>query len=104
MAEDLLTPLLFQIGGGTLLGFAAGYAAKKILKLVLLLVGLLTGALIFLEYEGIIDVNYDALVSAVERAMGLTQEAAESLRAHIVANIPFASSFLAAFVLGFKYG
>ncbi len=104
MAEDLLTPILFQVGGGTVLGFAAGYAAKKILKLALLVIGLLTGALIFLEYKGVISVNYDALVSAVEEAMGITQEAVESLRAHIVANVPFASSFIAAFILGFKYG
>ncbi len=99
-----MTALLFQVSGGTLLGFATGYAAKKVLKLAILGLGLLAGSLIFLEYKGIVNVNYDALVRSVEEAMGYVQATGESLKAHIVANIPFASSFLAAFLLGFKYG
>ncbi len=104
MPDDLLTALLFQISGGTLLGFAAGYAAKKVLKIALLILGLLTGSLIYLEYKGVINVNYDALVNSVEEAMGVVESTGESLKAHILANMPFASSFIAAFILGFKYG
>ncbi|MEB3861155.1 MAG: hypothetical protein GSR84_02915 [Desulfurococcales archaeon] len=104
LAEDIMTALLFQVSGGALLGFASGYAAKKLLKLALLVLGVMTGGLLLLEYKGIINVNYDALVASVEEAMGVVEATGESLKAHIIANVPFASSFLAAFALGFKYG
>ncbi len=102
--QDVLPAILFQASGGLVLGFAAGYAVKKALKLALLVLGVFTIALIGLEYYGVISVNYDKLVLLVERAISGAEAAAGSLQAHIIANIPFAGTFLAGFALGFKYG
>lgn len=103
-AGDVLSALLFQLGSGGILGFAAGYAAKKLLKLVLFMVGIFTGGLILLQYYGIISVNYDKLALLVEGIISGAQASAASLKAYVLATVPFASSFLLGFALGFKYG
>ena len=102
--QDALSAVLFQAGGGVILGFAAGYAAKKAMKIALLVLGVFTGGLLLLEYYGVISVNYDKLALLVERALSGVQATAASLKAHIIATMPFAGSFLVGFALGFKYG
>jgi uncharacterized membrane protein (Fun14 family) len=102
--QDVLPAILFQASGGLILGFAVGYAAKKALKIALIVLGVFTAGLIFLEYQGIISVNYDKLALLVERLISGAQATAASLEAHILANVPFASTFLLGFAMGFKYG
>ena len=101
---DPMVGLLFQLGGGGILGFAAGYAAKKLLKLILIIVGLFTMGLLALEYKGWISIHYDAIVRSIEEALTGAAGGAASLKSHILANIPFAGSFLLGFTLGFKMG
>ena len=102
--QDVLPAILFQASGGLILGFATGYALKKALKLALLVLGVFTVGLLALEYYGVISVNYDKLALLVERALSGAQATAASLQSHIIANIPFASTFLAGLAMGFKYG
>ena len=102
--QDVLTAVLFQMGGGAVLGFATGYATKKVLKLALLVLGLFTMGLLYLQYKGIVDVNYDALASMVENTINATTATASGIKTHVIANMPFAASFIAAFWIGFKYG
>lgn len=53
--SEIVSPLVFQLGVGGVLGFLAGYAFKKILKLLAVLLGLASAALIYLAYVGIIE-------------------------------------------------
>jgi len=101
---DVLTAILFQAGGGLVLGFAAGYASKKLAKIFLLGVGLLALALVALAYLGIVTVNWDKLALLVERALTGVQATAYSIQSFIIASVPFAGSFIAGFLIGFKYG
>ena len=101
---DVLTALLFQAGGGVILGFATGYALKKLVKVVLLVLGVFTVGLLILAYYGIIAVNWDKLALLVERAISGAQATAYSMQSFIIASIPFAGAFTAGFILGFKYG
>ena len=103
-AGDPLVGLLFQLGGGGVLGFAAGYAAKKLLKLILIVVGIFTMGLLALEYKGWISIHYDAIARSIEEALTGAAGSAASLKSHILANVPFAGSFLLGFALGFKMG
>lgn len=101
---DIITALIFQAGGGLILGFAAGYALKKMVKILLLALGVFTLGLVVLAYYGIIAVNWDKLALLVERAVSGAQVTAYSIQSFLVASLPFAGAFTAGFILGFKYG
>ncbi|MCX8195891.1 MAG: hypothetical protein N3F67_02275 [Acidilobaceae archaeon] len=101
---DALLALLYQGGGGLVLGFVVGYFLKKALKLLALVMGVLTAALLLLAYVGIITVNWDKLALLVERALFDAQAATASFQAWIVASMPFAGAFIAGAAIGFKYG
>jgi len=101
---ELLSALLFQAGGGVILGFATGYAFKKLVKVVLVVLGLFTVGFLALAYYGVVAVNWDKLALLVERAVYGAQATAYSVQSFIVASIPFAGAFTAGFILGFRYG
>src|SRR4029079_10083344 len=97
------------IGGG--LGFLVGYAVKKIFKIILVLAGLSIATLSYLQFQGIVAVNWDKLDSA---AMGtLTGSNATSRSAAAAAalgeqvrtamsnsGIPLPGGFAAGFAFG----
>lgn len=101
---DVITALIFQAGGGLILGFAAGYALKKMVKILLLALGVFTLGLVVLAYYGIVSVNWDKLALLVERAISGAQATTYSVQSFILASVPFAGAFTAGFILGFKYG
>lgn len=101
--SEVLSPIIFQLGLGGVGGFIVGYALKKISKLILVLVGIFIIALIYLGVKGIISINYDALFTAIGELLGAAG-AASSWLVHAIALLPFAGSFIAGFVIGFKLG
>lgn len=96
--------IIFQLGFGAIAGFAVGYAFKKVLKLTLIIVGLLILALIYLQWQGILNVNYEELIRKVEEWIRGFMGEGTSIISQVVANLPFAAAFLAGFALGFKKG
>lgn len=101
--SDVLPSLGFQVGAGGIGGFIVGYAVKKISKLVAVVIGLFLIALIYLGTQGIISINYDALFKAMENALGLAGTGFSWL-AGVISLLPFAGTFIAGFLLGFKLG
>lgn len=101
--SELISPLIYQLGAGGILGFVVGYAVKKVLKILALIVGFFALVLIYLGYIGIIDVNYDKLIEMVEGLIGNVGAASEWLSL-IIASLPFAGSFVVGIVLGLKKG
>jgi len=101
--SEVLTPVVYQLGVGGVLGFFAGYAIKKLTKLIAALVGLLALLLIYLSYEGIIMVNYEKLFIKIQSLMGIVSQAPD-LITPIISGLPFAGSFLAGAALGLKFG
>lgn len=99
----VLSQLGYQVGVGAVGGFIVGYAVKKISKLAAILLGLCIIGLIYLSTSGIISINYDALWNALAGALGMASSAFSWL-IHVIALIPFAGSFIAGFLLGFKLG
>jgi uncharacterized membrane protein (Fun14 family) len=101
-----------SVGFGGIAGFLIGYAIKKVLKITLVLVGLFFAALAYLNYQGIVSINWDKLASqASEAATGLgnsTGQAAgagdQLVSALLNFGIPFTGTFAAAFILGFMKG
>ena len=101
--SEIITPVVYQLGIGGFLGFFVGYAVKKMTKILAVLIGIGALILIYLGYEGIISINYDKLTEMIERIMGTASQASTVLTP-IIANLPFAGSFIAGLAVGIKLG
>jgi uncharacterized membrane protein (Fun14 family) len=101
--SSIFPSLGYQFGIGAVGGFIVGYAVKKISKLIIIVIGLFLIALIYLGTSGIISINYGALWDALAGALGLAGSAFSWL-VGIIALLPFAGSFIAGFLFGFKIG
>ena len=101
--SEIVSPLVFQLGIGGVGGFIVGFALKKLSKLVLFLTGLFILALIYLSTQGIINVDYASLFSALSGLIG-SAGSAFSWLVGVISLLPFAGSFLVGFLLGFKIG
>jgi uncharacterized membrane protein (Fun14 family) len=100
--SEILSPLVAQFGIGGVGGFIVGYALKKLSKLVVVIIGLFVLALLYLSVNGIISIDYGALWNSIGDLLGAG--AAASWVVSIVSLIPFFSSFIVGFLLGFKLG
>ncbi|MBS7616700.1 hypothetical protein KEJ45_05835 [Candidatus Bathyarchaeota archaeon] len=101
--SEVLPSIVYQLGLGGIGGLIVGYALKKLSKLILVLVGLFIAFLIYLGVEGVISVNYSALLEAISNFLGLAS-GAFSWFVNAISLIPFAASFTAGFLIGFKLG
>lgn len=101
-----------SIGFGGVAGFLIGYAIKKAIKIMLFVIGLFFAALAYLNYQGIVTINWDKLTASASDATsglgnatgqiaGISDQVAPTL---INFGIPLTGSFAAAFVLGFMKG
>lgn len=101
-----------SVGFGGVAGFLIGYAIKKAIKIMLVIIGLFFAALAYLNYQGIVTINWDKLGStatgasaglgnATGQIAGIFDQVAPTL---INFGIPLAGSFAAAFVIGFMKG
>ncbi|MCS7368365.1 MAG: hypothetical protein NDF57_01455 [archaeon GBS-70-058] len=97
-------PILFQLGVGAITGFIVGYALKKIMKVLIIIMGIFLLALAYLQWNGIIKVDYATLIGKIENATKSLLGESTPLISQITANIPFAGSFLAGFYIGYKKG
>ena len=101
--SEILTPIVYQLGVGGITGFIVGYAIKKIVKILAIIAGIFFLVLIYLGHMGIINVNYDKLTQLLEGLKGTVGGASQWL-VPIIANLPFAGSFLFGVGLGLKKG
>jgi len=101
--SELLTPVVYQLGIGGVLGFFAGYAIKKLTKLIAAIIGVVALLLIYLSYEGIITINYEKLTEKIQVLIGTVGQTPDVITP-IISSLPFAGSFLAGAALGFKIG
>jgi uncharacterized membrane protein (Fun14 family) len=101
-----------SIGFGGVAGFLIGYAIKKAIKIMMILIGLFFAALAYLNYQGIVTINWDKLGVTTSGLSGGLQNATghiTGVSGQVVPTltnfgIPFTGSFGAAFVLGFMKG
>jgi uncharacterized membrane protein (Fun14 family) len=56
-----IAPFAGSIGGGFFIGLIAGYAIKKIIKLAAVIVGLFVAALAYLEYQRILNIDWNRI-------------------------------------------
>ncbi|RLF23175.1 MAG: hypothetical protein DRN15_06895 [Thermoprotei archaeon] len=102
--DQLIVPVLTQMGFGGAIGFLVGYAIKKLLKVLAIIAGLIFLMLLYLEYSGVIEVKYEKLYEWTSNIMQTLGTKLTGLETHIVSHLPFASSFIVGLVIGFKKG
>jgi uncharacterized membrane protein (Fun14 family) len=110
LATDL-APLTGTVGGGFLIGFITGYAIKKVIELAAIVVGLFIAALAYLEYQRILNVDWQKVQSISQNGIDWVADAITHVSSTIGAShtgsnvgIPLVSSVSAGFVLGLARG
>ncbi|MEM2537577.1 MAG: FUN14 domain-containing protein [Candidatus Bathyarchaeia archaeon] len=101
--SDILSPIIYELGLGGICGFIIGFSIKKLGKLILFLIGLFAAILVYLGLKGVLNVNYEALFKLVSDLLGAAGSAFSWL-IHTIILLPFAASFAAGFIVGFKLG
>jgi uncharacterized membrane protein (Fun14 family) len=107
--------LATSIGIGGFLGFLMGYAIKKILKIIIIVAGLLVGIIYYLQYNGLIALDWGKVEQAVSNLMtnfdGLSLNAPffpgisdQIFNAISNSGIPLTGGFAAGFAFGFSKG
>jgi uncharacterized membrane protein (Fun14 family) len=92
-----------QLGIGGFGGICVGYLIKKVAKIVAFFIGLCFLGLQYLAFEGIISINYGALENWAGNIVS-GAGALEGLLVSMIANLPFASSFILGLTFGLKKG
>lgn len=104
MSGELFSSLFAQIGFGGVIGFVVGYACKILLKVFVIMIGLFFLILLYLSYAGFIEINYEKVLSFTQGVFNSITLSEINLPTFLIANIPFAGSFVVGFILGLKVG
>ena len=59
--ESSIVPFVSTIGFGGIAGFLIGFALKRIMKILAVIAGVFFAALMYLESQRIVNVNWDKL-------------------------------------------
>jgi uncharacterized membrane protein (Fun14 family) len=59
--ESNITPFVSTIGFGGIVGFLVGFALKRIMKILAVVAGVFFAALLYLETQHIVNVNWDKI-------------------------------------------
>lgn len=107
--------LATSIGIGGFLGFLMGYAIKKILKIIMIAAGFLVGIAYYLQYNGVIALNW----AKMEETMGILMTningfnlntpffpgiSDQFIHAISASGIPLTGGFAAGFAFGISKG
>jgi uncharacterized membrane protein (Fun14 family) len=103
-----ISSTLLTVGSGGLIGFLVGFALKRVMKILAVIIGLFFGALIYLQSQTIINVNWDKLESISESSLSVISNYMTNTEqiSTIMRNlgIPLAGGLSAGLVLGFSKG
>ena len=101
------------IGGGFVAGILIGYALKKVVKLAAVVVGLFFAGIAYLQYQQILNVNWNKLQATSQNTLLILANATTRIRGfnngdHTVAlsnlGIPLTGSMSMGFAIGFMMG
>lgn len=98
------TQLGVQAGGGFVIGGVIGFAAKKIVKLVALLAGLQLAVFAYLDYQGIVTVDWSALQGVAAFSTSGGESGVPPVVTQALSATPLSGGFAAGTALGFKKG
>ena len=102
--------MLTSVSSGGIAGFLMGYAVKKGIKIILGLAGLSLAGLAYLNYKGLISVDWEKIATVSNKAIsefsiGSANYASSVMDSQVVPTmmnfgVPLTGSFAAGFILG----
>ncbi len=69
MNTENVYPIVSTIGGGFFVGILIGYALKKVVKIVAIVIGLFFAGLAYLQYQDIVNINWNNLHQVSQNAI-----------------------------------
>jgi uncharacterized membrane protein (Fun14 family) len=106
--------MLTSISSGGIAGFLIGYAVKKGIKIILGIAGLFLGGLAYLNYKGLVSVDWQRIASVsnqaiTELSIDSANYASSIMDSQVVPTmmnfgVPLTGSFAAGFILGCMRG
>ena len=101
--------ILTSVSSGGIAGFLIGYAIKKAIKVIMAIAGLFLCGLAYLNYQGVITVDWNKIASASNiAAAGFSNSNstyASAINSQVIPTVmnfgaPLTGSFAAGFILG----
>jgi uncharacterized membrane protein (Fun14 family) len=102
--------MLTSVSSGGIAGFLIGYALKKGIKIILGIAGFFLGALAYLNYKGLVTVDWERIASVSNKAiselsLGSANYASSAMDSQVVPTmmnfgVPLTGSFAAGFIVG----
>jgi uncharacterized membrane protein (Fun14 family) len=120
LALDNFSSVVATVGGGFFVGVLIGYALKKVVKLVAVVVGLFFAGLAYLQYQQILNINWNKLQATSQNAVTMLASTTTQISNHLnnitsgnnhstglaISNlgIPLTGSMAMGFAIGFMKG
>jgi uncharacterized membrane protein (Fun14 family) len=120
MNIENLSPIAAAIGGGFFVGALMGYALKKVAKIAAVVVGLFFAGLAYLQYQQILNINWDKLQAISQHSVIMLANATTQISNHLSnitggnnhttalafsnMGIPLTGSIAMGFTIGFMKG
>lgn len=83
MNVENLSSITVTIGGGFFAGALIGFALKKVLKILALVVGLFFAGLVYLQYQQIVNINWNKLQATSQNAVTIIINATTQFSSNI---------------------
>jgi uncharacterized membrane protein (Fun14 family) len=108
LSLESVYPTIFSMGSGGIIGFLAGYAIKRVMKILAIVVGAFFAALIYLQSQALITINWDKLQATSQSAVttianSLTDTGQISIITGVL-GVPMTSGLAAGFTVGLMKG
>ena len=108
MSFETISPTLLSMGSGGLIGFLIGFAIKRIFKILAVISGLFLGALIYLQSQNLISINWDRLQDMTQSTVTvLSHTLTDTSQISIISGnlgIPLTGGLAAGFAFGVMKG
>src|SRR5207253_4598525 len=78
-----LSSITVTINGGFFVGILIGYAMKKVVKILAIVVGLFFAGLAYLQYQQILNINWNKLEATLQNAVTMLANATTQISNHI---------------------
>jgi uncharacterized membrane protein (Fun14 family) len=108
MSFESISPTIFSIGSGGQIGFLVGFAIKRIFKILAVIVGLFLGALIYLQSQNLISINWDKFQAMTQSTVTvLAHSLTDASQISVISGnlgIPLTGGLAAGFAFGIMKG
>jgi uncharacterized membrane protein (Fun14 family) len=108
LSIENISPALFSIGSGGVIGFLIGFAIKRVMKILAIVVGVFFAALIYLQSQTIININWNKLQSVSQSTVTtIANTLTDTGQVSAIAGnlgIPLTGGLAAGFALGLVKG